>query len=107
VTPPDLDPDLVLDPDLTAAAGRLVGAFAAGDLDAYFGAFAPDASFVFHGTAEVLTSVAAYRDLWARWVAEDGFAVLSCTSTEQHWRQDGDAAVLVHRVATTARAGGA
>lgn len=100
MTPPDPDPDLA------AAAARLVDAFATGDLDGYFACFAPDATFVFHGTPEVLTSVRAYRDLWARWVAEDGFAVLACTSSEQHWQREGDTAVLVHRVATTARAGG-
>ncbi|NIZ90140.1 YybH family protein [Kineococcus rubinsiae] len=102
-TPSDTAPS---DIELAAAAERLVAAFATGDLDAYFASFAPDATFVFHSTAEVLTSVAAYRALWARWVAEDGFTVLACTSSEQHWQEEGGSAVLVHRVATTTRAGG-
>jgi len=105
--PTPATPPTAPDADLAAAAQHLVEAFATGDLDAYFGSFAPDATFVFHTTAEVLTSAQAYRDLWARWVAEDGFAVLACTTSEQQWQQEGDAAVLVHRVATTARAGGA
>jgi hypothetical protein len=48
-----------------------------------------------------LASRAAYRALWERWVAEDGFQVLACRSSNRAVRPLGpDAAVLTHDVAT-------
>ena len=82
----------------TAAA--LVSSFAGGDLDAYFGHFAPDATFVFHTTPAVLDSVDAYRDEWAGWERDAGFRVLSCLSSEQRVQQMGSVAVFTHRVRT-------
>ena len=82
----------------TAAA--LVRSFAEGDLDAYFGHFAPDATFVFHTTPGVLDSVDAYRDVWAGWERDAGFRVLSCLSSEQHVQEWGSVAVFTHRVRT-------
>ena len=82
----------------TAAA--LVSSFAAGDLEAYFGHFAPDATFVFHTTPEVLDSVDAYRDQWAGWERDAAFRVLSCMSSEQRVHQMGLVAVFTHRVRT-------
>jgi len=82
----------------TAAA--LVASFAAGDLEAYFGHFAPDATFVFHTTPGVLGSVDAYRDEWAGWERDAGFRVLSCLSSEQRVQQIGPVAVFTHRVRT-------
>ncbi len=82
----------------TAAA--LVSSFAAGDLEAYFGHFAPDATFVFHTTPGVLDSVDAYRDEWAGWERDAGFRVLSCVSSEQRVQQTGSVTVFTHRVRT-------
>ncbi|MCX5401435.1 nuclear transport factor 2 family protein [Streptomyces sp. NBC_00102] len=86
--------------DVRAAADALVAAFAEGRLDDYFGAFAPDATFVFHTTPQRLASTAEYRALWQRWVEEDDFRVLACTSTEQLIQHFGDTAVFSHDVET-------
>ncbi|MFD3453064.1 hypothetical protein ACFWVC_12895 [Streptomyces sp. NPDC058691] len=43
-----------------------MAAFAEGQLDDYFRAFAPDATFVFHTTAQRIESVAEYRRVRAR-----------------------------------------
>ncbi|MFF3561814.1 YybH family protein [Streptomyces sp. NPDC002574] len=82
------------------AADDLVAAFAEGRLDDYFRAFAPDATFVFHTTAQRIESVAEYRRVWARWVAEDGFRVLSCRSSDRMVQQWDDTAVFTHTVET-------
>ncbi|MFJ6894785.1 nuclear transport factor 2 family protein [Streptomyces hokutonensis] len=86
--------------EVRAAADALVAAFAEGRLDDYFGAFAPDASFVFHTTPQRLGSTAEYRALWHRWVDEDGFRVLGCTSSAQLIQPFGDTAVFSHDVET-------
>ena len=96
--------------EVLAAAADLVAAFGRHDTAAYFAAFRPDATFVFHTHPEPLRSRAAYEELWASWEA-DGFAVLGCTSSEQHVQLlgdedgggDGDVAVFTHRVATRVR----
>jgi ketosteroid isomerase-like protein len=82
----------------TAAA--LVSSFGRGDVEAYFDFFADDATFVFHTTARVLDSLEAYRREWAAWEAEDGFRVVSCTSSEQRVQDLGAVAVFTHRVRT-------
>ncbi len=84
------------------AAAALVEAFGRHDTAAYFAAFRPDATFVFHSHAETLRSRAAYEELWRSWEA-DGFRVLSCTSSEQHVQLLGDAGVFTHRVSTRLR----
>jgi ketosteroid isomerase-like protein len=84
-----------------AAAQALVQAFARHDTDAYFDAFAPDASFLFHSTAEALPDRASYQRLWAQWERESGFRVLACESTEPVVQGLGDVAVFRHRVRTT------
>jgi ketosteroid isomerase-like protein len=86
--------------EVREAAAALVAAFGAGDLEAYFGSFAPDATFVFHTADRVLESVEAYRREWARWEDEDGFRVLSCSSADQRVQPLGDVAVFSHRVRT-------
>jgi len=58
-----------------AAARGLVAAFARHDTRAYFDAFAPEASFIFHSTPAVLPSRAAYEQLWADWEQTLGFEV--------------------------------
>ncbi|MDH6217882.1 nuclear transport factor 2 family protein [Streptomyces pseudovenezuelae] len=82
------------------AAGDLVAAFATGRLDDYFQAFAPDATFVFHTTAQRIESVAEYRRVWARWVTEDEFRVLNCVSSDRMVQLWDDTAVFTHTVET-------
>lgn len=83
------------------AAGALVQAFAAGDLDAYFASFVPDATFVFHGHPERIASTAAYREIWDGWVRDDGFRVVQASSAAPHVQMAGpDVAVFTHRVRT-------
>ncbi|MEW2083608.1 nuclear transport factor 2 family protein [Streptomyces sp. NPDC005283] len=87
--------------EVLKAADALVSAFGEGRLDDYFAAFAPDATFVFHTTAERLTSTADYRTLWNSWVDEDCFRVLACTSTGRLVQLLGETAVFSHEVKTT------
>lgn len=84
-----------------AAAQALVQAFARHDTEAYFDAFAPEASFLFHSTPEALPDRASYQRLWAQWEREAGFRVRGCTSSEQAVQTLGDVAVFRHRVHTT------
>ena len=87
---------------LKAAAG-LVAAFARNDRDAYFGAFTSDASFVFYTLEQPLLSRDAYQALWGRWRSEDGFEVLTCTSSNAFVSLQGDVAIFIHDVATEQR----
>ncbi|MGX6447657.1 YybH family protein [Patulibacter sp. S7RM1-6] len=86
--------------DVLEAAGALVRAFGAHDTAAYFAAFAPDATFVFHDAERPLPSRAAYEALWATWEA-DGFRVEGCETTDTRVDLIADGvAVLTHAVAT-------
>lgn len=87
--------------EVRRAAAELVAAFGRGDLAAYFGCFAEDATFLFHTTGRLLTSTAEYRREWDRWVTEDGFRVLGCTTDDTVVQVHGETAVLTHRVRTT------
>jgi ketosteroid isomerase-like protein len=90
-----------------AAARSLVEAFGRHDTRAYFDAFTPDATFLFHTTAERLGSRAEYERLWASWEREDGFRVLSCRSSNGQVRLvGGDGAVFSHDVETAVSTGG-
>ena len=85
---------------VAASADRLLTAFASHDRDGYFSSFAPDATFVFHTSPEVLSSRASYEQEWAMWEA-DGFHVDGCDARDR--RIDfltPDVAVLTHRVRT-------
>ncbi|MDQ0321083.1 ketosteroid isomerase-like protein [Pararhizobium capsulatum DSM 1112] len=84
-----------------AAADQLVEAFGRHDTDAYFAAFAPDASFIFHNLDHVLMSRADYRAEWRLWEERDGFRVKDCRSSERAVRLAGDVAIFSHRVETT------
>ena len=68
--------------EVTAAADALVAAFGAHDRAAYFAAFAPSATFVFHNCERVLASRDEYEAQWDEWV-EGGFRVLGCRSSNQ------------------------
>jgi kynurenine formamidase/ketosteroid isomerase-like protein len=86
--------------EVQEAADRLVAAFAATDTEAYFAAFSPQATFIFHPEAQRLGSRSAYRTLWDSWLA-GGWRVLECRSSEQDIQLLGATAVFSHRVATT------
>ncbi|MDF9752065.1 cyclase family protein [Arthrobacter sp. ES3-54] len=86
--------------EVQEAADRLVAAFAATDTEAYFAAFSPQATFIFHPEAQSLGSRSAYRTLWDSWLAS-GWRVLDCRSSEQDIQLLGATAVFSHRVATT------
>jgi ketosteroid isomerase-like protein len=104
--PTDPATDPATQAEVLAAAAALVDAFATGDLEGYFAAFADDATFLFHTHPEPILSTAGYREVWDRWVGEDGFSVLGATSSEQVVRSIGPTvAVFVHRVVTTVRTG--
>ena len=90
-----------MEPEVRQAIGELVAAFGEGRLDDYFGCFAPEATFVFYTSHTRLTSVDAYRALWARWVAEDGFRILSCRTSDTNVQLFADVAVVTHSVETT------
>lgn len=83
-----------------AAADALIASFARHDRDAYFAAFAPHASFVFHHVSEALPTRAAYEALWRQWERDDGFAVLGCESSERAVQCLGDVAIFTHNVRT-------
>ena len=53
--------------EVLAAARHLVQAFGQHDTAAYFGCFAPDATFIFHTTAARLASRDEYERLWRQW----------------------------------------
>ena len=85
---------------VAAAADLLVAAFGAHDAAAYFAAFAPGATFLFHSSPELLGSRAEYEAEWANWVS-DGFHVEGCDTLDR--RIDVVApgvAVMTHRVRT-------
>lgn len=88
--------------EVLTAAAACVRAFGAHDTAAYFAAFHPCATFLFHTTERLLGSREEYEAEWATWEA-DGFQVLSCTSSDQQVDVWDDVAVLTHRVRTEVR----
>jgi ketosteroid isomerase-like protein len=87
--------------EVMVAAAALVAAFGRHDTEAYFAAFAPEATFVFYTAEAPLGSRAAYAELWASWELQDGFRVLSCDSTDRQAQViTDDVVVFSHRVAT-------
>ncbi|MHA6573921.1 YybH family protein [Pseudomonas yamanorum] len=92
--------------EVIKAAADLVSAFARNDRAAYFGAFSADASFVFYTLPQPLLSRDAYQVLWDSWRRDEGFEVLSCTSSNAFVSLHGDVAVFVHDVATELRMNG-
>lgn len=83
-----------------AAADALIDAFGRHDRDAYFAAFAPHASFVFHHVADPLPTRDVYEALWRKWEHEDRFAVMQCESRDRHVMPLGDSAIFTHTVRT-------
>lgn len=89
-----------LEQSVLAAADRLVAAFARHDRVAYFSAFAPNATFIFHTLDRPLLSRAEYEAEWSLWEKRDGFRVRACRSSERHVQVMGNVAVFTHRVGT-------
>ena len=89
-----------------SAADALVGAFSRHDRDAYFAAFAPEATFLFYNLDRPLDDRAAYEAEWALWEKRDGFRVLGCRSTERRVQIVGDVAIFTHAVETDLSVGG-
>ena len=89
--------------EVLGASADLVSAFARNDREAYFGAFSADASFVFYTLPQPLLNRDAYQALWDSWRRDEGFEVLSCTSSNAFVSLHGDMAVFVHDVATELR----
>ena len=92
--------------EVLKAAADLVAAFARNDRAAYFGAFTADASFVFYTLPQPLLSRDAYQALWDSWRQDEGFEVLSCTSSNAAVSLQGDLAIFIHDVATELRMNG-
>lgn len=89
--------------EVGAAAAAIVAAFGAHDVDRYFAAFAPEATFLFYNAPSLLGSRSAYESEWRSWEA-DGFRVLSCSSLEPQVRLlSTDIAIYTHRVRTRVR----
>ena len=89
--------------EVLTAAADLVAAFARNDREAYFGAFTHDASFVFYTLPQPLLSRDAYQAVWDSWRRDEGFEVLSCTSSNAFVSLQGDVAIFMHDVATELR----
>ena len=92
--------------EVLKAAADLVAAFARNDRAAYFGAFTADASFVFYTLPQPLLSRDAYQALWDSWRQDEGFEVLSCTSSNAVVSLQGNLAIFIHDVATELRMNG-
>jgi ketosteroid isomerase-like protein len=89
--------------DVPAAVDAIVSAFAEGRLGDYFAAFHPECTFVFYTADRRLESVQEYRRLWERWVREDGFEVVSCSTTDTRVQRWAQVAVVTHTVRTRVR----
>lgn len=92
--------------DARAAVAAIIAAFGEERMDDYFALFEPDCTFLFHNVAEPMRSVQDYRDTYARWVAEDGFRIRSCATTNTRVQVRGDVAVVTHDVRTQVEVGG-
>ncbi len=89
--------------EVRQAATALVAAFGAHDVPGYFGAFAPEATFLFYNASSLLGSRAAYEAEWRSWEA-GGFRVLGCRSLDGDVHElTHDVAVFTHRVRTRVR----
>ncbi len=84
-----------------AAADSLIAAFGRHDVERYFSAFHPDATFVFYTHPQRLESVADYRKLWRQWERDSGFRVVECRSSNRRIDVYDTSAVFTHDVLTT------
>ncbi|MDA8261952.1 MAG: nuclear transport factor 2 family protein [Actinomycetota bacterium] len=89
-----------------ATANDLIAAFGNHRRDEYFSYFAPEASFIFHGSDRVFATRAEYEQEWRAW-EESGLRFVSCASTDQRVTELGPGVFLfTHRVHTTLEQGG-
>lgn len=88
--------------EVLRAADAIVAAFARTDAKAYFAAFAPDATFIFHPENSRLDSRAEYEETWDSWIAE-GWSVAGCVSSARLVQTFPGGAVFSHTVDTTVR----
>ncbi|MCF2571246.1 nuclear transport factor 2 family protein [Brevibacterium sp. UCMA 11754] len=86
--------------EVLRAADAIVAAFATTDAKAYFAAFAPDATFIFHPENNRLDSRAEYEKTWNSWIA-DGWSVADCVSSDRLVQTFPGGAVFSHTVDTT------
>lgn len=87
--------------EVEKAAAHCIAAFSRHDTIAYFAAFAPSATFIFHNTEQMIRSRQEYEVLWATWEAE-GFHVLGCTSLGGSVQMlNDDVGIFTHAVRTT------
>jgi len=92
---PQLTPE-----EVSFAARRIVAAYSSMDEHAYFASFDPQATFIFHGTPERLTSREDYQAQWRIWVS-GGWNVISCHSSDPFIQIHGATAIFSHSVSTT------
>ncbi|RKE77405.1 nuclear transport factor 2 family protein [Rhizobium sp. AG855] len=92
--------------EVLSAADALLAAFGRHDTKAYFDAFAPSATFIFHNLDRILSTRAAYEAEWALWESRDGFRVKACRSTNRALQLVGDVAIFTHAVETDLVIGG-
>lgn len=90
-----------------AAVDDIIANFGNHRRDAYFAGFAPEATFLFYTTPERVESRAAYEQLWDEWESQNGFHVLSCSSSNRRIQVFGSTAVFSHDVDTTLTMDGA
>lgn len=83
-----------------AAVDEIIDNFGQHRREAYFGGFAPDATFLFYTHPNRLESRAAYEQLWRSWEQNNGFHVHTCTSSNQRLQVFGQTAVFSHDVDT-------
>ena len=93
--------------DALAVVDAIISDFGHNRVNEYFAHFAPDATFIFHTSPARLDSRAEYELLWAEWVRESSFAVLSCVSTDRKIAVHGDVAIFTHSVSTVLSIDGA
>ena len=83
------------------AARSLVPPSAAGDLDAYFGSFADDATFLFHTTDRLLTLDGRVPREWARWARRTASGCSAARPTAARAGASATPPCSTHRVRTT------
>jgi len=83
-----------LDAEVLATVEGLEARLDAGDLDAYFAGFAPDATFVFHDEERRLESPGEYRALLEERIAGSGLRFLDRRRSEVRVQRWEDGAVV-------------
>lgn len=86
--------------EIAVAADAMVRVFGSNEIDGYFAAFHPDATFIFYNAPVRLESRDEYRAERERWEREDGFRIVGCTSYDQKIQIFGGVGVFSHRVVT-------